>query len=279
MTSSLLDDRHIDGSTSACLVVHDVTVEFGGLRALSNVSASVSPGEVLGVVGPNGAGKTTLFNVISGVVRPTTGQVRLDGVDVTNDPPHIRSHRGLARTFQNLGLDDEISVLENVLIGAQRRLPLSVFELLVGMVTRRAIEHEKQARREAMRVLDRLQLLDVRERLVSELPFGTRRRIDMARALCSDPRTLLLDEPFSGLGERERPLMAEMINDVRDGGGVGMILVEHDMAVITELCDRVLVLNEGRCLVEGDPSTILADPLVQEAYLGPQLKRQRRSRT
>jgi len=267
--------QHID---EVCLTVSDVSVEFGGLHALRNVSATVRPGTVLGIVGPNGAGKTTLFNVVSGVVRATSGSVRLDGEDVTGLPPHLRARHGLSRTFQNLALNEEMTVLENVLMGAQRRVPVSLGRLAWDVVTRRSAARELDARRDSLRVMAALGLLDDRDRLISELPFGTRRRVDMARALSGSPRTLLLDEPFSGLGDRERPLMAEIIHAIRKEGTVGMVLVEHDMTVVTELCDELVVLNEGTVLASGDPRSVLADPVVQEAYLGPQLERRRGAR-
>src|SRR5690606_19980950 len=259
-----------------CLEISDVTVEFGGLQALQRVSAKVLPGTVLGIVGPNGAGKTTLFNVVSGVVRPTRGAVRLDGVDVTGLPPHLRARHGLSRTFQNLALNDEMTALENVLMGTQRRVPVSIGRLTWDVLTRRSAARETRARQDALRVMSTLGLLDDRDRLISELPFGTRRRVDMARALAGDPRTLLLDEPFSGLGDRERPLMSQIIHEIRKEGTVGMVLVEHDMTVVTELCDELLALNEGVVLATGDPRSVLAEPAVQEAYLGPQLKRRRK---
>ncbi|TQM69637.1 amino acid/amide ABC transporter ATP-binding protein 1 (HAAT family) [Actinomadura hallensis] len=259
-----------------CLEISDVTVEFGGLQALQRVSAKVRPGTVLGIVGPNGAGKTTLFNVVSGVVRPTRGAVRLDGVDVTGLPPHLRARHGLSRTFQNLALNDEMTALENVLMGTQRRVPVSIGRLTWDVLTRKSAARETRARQDALRVMSTLGLLDDRDRLISELPFGTRRRVDMARALAGDPRTLLLDEPFSGLGDRERPLMSQIIHEIRKEGTVGMVLVEHDMTVVTELCDELLVLNEGVVLATGDPRSVLAEPAVQEAYLGPQLKRRRK---
>jgi branched-chain amino acid transport system ATP-binding protein len=263
-------------SREVCLEITDVTVEFGGLHALQHVSASARPGEVLGIVGPNGAGKTTLFNVVSGVIRATSGSVRLGDTDVTDLPPHLRARHGLSRTFQNLALNDEMTVLENVLMGTQRRVPLRVGRLAWDVLTRRSASRETEARRDALRVMTRLGLLEERDRLVSELPFGTRRRVDMARALSGSPRTLLLDEPFSGLGDRERPLMTEIIHAIRREGVVAMVLVEHDMTVVTELCDELLVLNEGRMLATGDPRSVLAEPAVQEAYLGPQLKRRRK---
>lgn len=259
-----------------CLEISDVAVDFGGVHALRNVSASVRPGTVLGIVGPNGAGKTTLFNVVSGVVKATSGSVRLDGEDVTALPPHLRARHGLSRTFQNLALNDEMTVLENVLMGTQRGVPVGVGRLTWDLLTRRSAVREAEARRDALRVMDTLGLIEDRDRLISELPFGTRRRVDMARALSGRPRTLLLDEPFSGLGDRERPLMAEIIHGIRKEGAVGMVLVEHDMTVVTELCDELFVLNEGAVLATGDPRTVLAEPAVQEAYLGPQLARRRK---
>jgi branched-chain amino acid transport system ATP-binding protein len=261
--------------TDVCLEVRDVSVEFGGLHALSDVSLSVRPGRVLGVVGPNGAGKTTLFNVISGVVKPTRGTVHLGDTDVTALPPHLRARAGLSRTFQNLALNDEMTAIENVLVGSQRHVPLGFARMTCDIVTGKARRREQTSRSAAAAALAKLELSAGQDRLVAELPFGSRRRIDMARALAGEPRTLLLDEPFSGLGDRERPLMSSIIRTIRDEARVGVVLVEHDMNVVADLCDDVLVLNEGSRLAFGPPAEVLADPVVQEAYLGPQLKRKR----
>lgn len=261
----------------ASLLISDVSVDFGGLHALGDVSATARPGKILGIVGPNGAGKTTLFNVVSGVVRATQGSIRLNGVDITRMPTHLRARQGLSRTFQNLALNDEMTVLENVLTGTQRLVPDQLWRLTWEAVSGASFRRERDARGRALRVIESLALLPDVDRLVSELPFGTRRRVDMARALCGSPAALLLDEPFSGLGERERPLMADTIRAIREGGEVAIVLVEHDMAIVSELCDELVVLNEGVVIGTGSPVEMLADPVVQEAYLGPKLSRRRRT--
>lgn len=264
--------QQLDGA----LHVEGIHVKFGGLNALTDVSITATPGKVLGVVGPNGAGKTTLFNVISGVVPTVSGTIILDSEELTGLPAHVRARAGLSRTFQNLALNDDMSVIENVLLGTHREVPVSGFTMLRDALTRKGAARERAARARAFAVLAELGLLYDANRDVSELPFGSRRRVDMARALCGDPKVVLFDEPFSGLGDRERPLMSQLIRDLRAKGDIGMILVEHDMAVVADLCDELVVLNEGHLIASGDPETVLANPTVQEAYLGPQLKRMRR---
>jgi len=263
--------------TSAVLRIEDIGVDFGGLRAIAGVSAELVAGTTLGIIGPNGAGKTTLFNVISGLIPSATGSIVLDGRPLDGLPPHARSRAGLSRTFQNLALYDEMTVLENIIMGCQRWVPETGFGLLSEALTGRGRKRQRETRDVAWGAVDDLGLSDVALRKVRELPFGSRRLVDLGRALAGDPKVLLLDEPTSGLNVDEKPAMLETISRFRDRSSIGIILVEHDMSVISSVCDDVLVMNEGQRIASGSPAEVLANPVVRQAYLGPQLQRRRRA--
>jgi branched-chain amino acid transport system ATP-binding protein len=252
---------------SALLDVESVTVRFGGLLALDNVSASVEPGEVVGVIGPNGAGKTTLFNVVCGFTRPAYGRLSWKGEPLRRHQPRHLAGLGIARTLQGLGLFPHLSVLENVLVGASRHSRSNAATALVAWPS--GDRDEGRLRERAVRQLDELGIADVADRLPGALPYGIQKRAALARALVAEPELLLLDEPASGLSTDEMRELAQLIRGLE--GNVAVLLVEHHMDLVMEVCDRILVLDFGRCISTGTPAEVRADPAVLEAYLGEQV--------
>ncbi len=232
----------------AILEVRGLMMRFGGVMALNAVDMDVPTGQITGLIGPNGAGKTTLFNVINGMLEPSSGTVRLSGVDATRFPPHRRAKLGLARTFQRLELFASLSVRDNVRVAA---------ELAGRRHIKRAVE----------RIISRVGLMDVAERTAGELPTGSARLVEIARALATQPTVLLLDEPASGLGESETKHLADLLRILADEG-LAILLVEHDVDFIMKVCDSIYVLNLGEVIAHGTPEDIRSNPLVLSAYLG-----------
>jgi ABC-type branched-subunit amino acid transport system ATPase component len=245
--------------------LRDVTVGFGGVRALDGVTATAGPGAVTALIGPNGAGKTTLMNVVSGLVRPDRGTVRLLGRDVTRRRPHRIARLGLARTFQNLELFGDMTVLENVLVGGHARTRAGAVAAAFRLPRHRA--GERTARRAAERLLARLELADMADRRATALPYGLQRRVELARALAAEPRVLLLDEPLAGLSGEEAAEVGRTIRGLADDG-LSVLLVEHAVDAVMALSDHVVVLDHGSLLTEGPPAQIQADERVIAAYLG-----------
>jgi ABC-type branched-subunit amino acid transport system ATPase component len=253
------------------LRVDDVTVRFGGLRALDDVSLRVPSGAIVGLVGPNGAGKTTLFNCATGVVRPTTGRVHLFGQDVTGWPVHHRARLGVGRTFQRLELFGSLSVLENLVVAVESSSTqgglASDLLALPPSLDLRAVAEAK-----AHQILDELGLSAYASSYAGDLPGGVSRLVEVARALSTGPRLLLLDEPSSGLRANESEQLSRYLRQVRDDQGVSLLVVEHDMAFVLGMCEYVYVLDFGKLLAEGTPAQIRADPAVQAAYLGEEVE-------
>ena len=246
------------------LRVDGIRVSFGGLDVLSDVSIDVPPSGVLGVIGPNGAGKTTLFNVICGFVRPRAGTITFDGRPLHGHKPHDLANAGIARTLQGLGLFNRLTVLENVLAGTTHLSRTRTIGALLGSPW--AYRDENRLRDRAMTVMASLGIADDADRPCASLPYGGRKRVALARALVSEPRLLMLDEPAAGLSAPEMAEVAEIIRDLR--GRTAVMLVEHNMDFVMDLCERIVVLDFGQVIARGTPSEVRNDPAVQRAYLG-----------
>ena len=246
--------------------VEQLTKKFGGLTAVEDVSFEVGKGEVYTIIGPNGAGKTTIFNMISLIYQPTSGRVIFEGQDLTGLPPDKVVARGIGRTFQNIELFENATVLQNLLIGCHTHARTSWISEILFLPSVKKGELELRERVE--KVIDFLGLQSVRETMVAGLPYGVRKVVELARALCTEPKLLLLDEPSSGLNVEETTDMAFWIQDIKNELGITVLMVEHDMSLVSRVSDRVLAVNYGRKLAEGTPSEVQSNPEVIAAYLG-----------
>ena len=244
----------------------DLAINFGGIRALDGVSFEVEAGQVFTIIGPNGAGKTTIFNLVSRIYEPSQGRLMFRGEDITRVPPHEIARRGIARTFQNIELFEHATVLQNLLLGRHAHARSRFVEelLFLPRVRRFELEHREAAEK----VIDFLDLQAYRDSLVVNLPYGVRKVVEMARALCTQPTLLLLDEPSSGLSVEETQEMAFWIEDIRNLLGVTVLMVEHDMSLVSAVSDRVLALNYGRRIAFGTAREVQDHPEVVKAYLG-----------
>ena len=253
------------------LDVEGLELRFGGTRAIDGVSFDVQPGELFAVIGPNGAGKTSIFNCISGVYRPQAGRIRFMGEDLLGERPDRIAKRGVARTFQNIELFDNLTVVENLMLGRHQHLDYGVLEGMLYLG--RARRAELANRRIVEDIVDFLEIPAQRKLPVGMLPFGVKKRVELGRALAMEPKLLLLDEPVAGMNAEETEDMARFILDIRAELDTAMILVEHDMGLVMDLADRVMVMDFGKRISLGDPKAVQSDPAVIKAYLGePEVK-------
>lgn len=267
--SSATGAEHVPTPTtsgSPLLKVEEVSVRFAGVRALTDVSFQVQPGELFAIIGPNGAGKTSLFNVISRVYQPVSGNVTFDGQDLLRYKPHQIARLGIARTFQNLGQFPNTPVLDYLLLGRHTRMRSGI--LLGGLYLGPTRSEERKNRAYCMHLLELLGLARFAHTPLKLLPYGLQKRADLARALALEPKLLLLDEPVAGMNLQESEDIASAILDIKEQLGVTQILVEHDMALVMGIADRVLVLDFGRAIAQGTPTEVQTNPDVVKAYLG-----------
>lgn len=252
------------------LEVRDVTLTFGGVRALSNVKFSVNKGELFSIIGPNGAGKTSMLNCVSGRYNPNQGQIIFKGQDITKLRPNDRCTLGMGRTFQNLALFSHMTVLDNIMVGRHHLLknnfitgPLYWFS--------GAQKEELKHRREVEDIIDFLEISHIRKSVAGTLSYGLRKRVELARAIALRPDLILLDEPMAGMNLEEKEDMARYINDLNEEWGMTVIMIEHDMGVVMDISHRVMVLDFGKKIAEGLPEEVMADPYVKKAYLGEEV--------
>lgn len=256
----------MSGSSTPLLATRHLGRSFRGLEALADVTLEVEPGEIVGVIGPNGAGKSTLFNIMTGFLAPTTGQVLLGETQISALPPHRIASLGVARTFQNIRLFDGMTTLDNVVAARQLHDRSGILPTLLSLPSFH--RGEKRLRREGMELLQQFGLADLHGVPAGSLPYGSQRKLEIVRALATGPSLLLLDEPAAGMNARETDALTTLIQDVHGRFNLTLVVVEHDMSLIMRLCQRIIVLNHGRVIAQGTPSEIRANPRVVEAYLG-----------
>lgn len=248
------------------LEVNNLTIVFGGLHAVDDFSLKINKGQLYGLIGPNGAGKTTVFNMLTGVYKPTSGRIALDGEDITGKSTIEINKKGIARTFQNIRLFNNMSVLDNVKIGLNNQKNYSVLEGILRMP--RYFKEEKEMDEKALELLSVFDLDKEKDFLASNLPYGKQRKLEIARALATSPKLLLLDEPAAGMNPNETAELMNTIHFVRDKFDMTILLIEHDMKLVGGICEEVTVLNFGKELAHGETSKVLNDPEVVKAYLG-----------
>lgn len=251
------------------LEVKNITKKFGGVTAVNNTSFQIEANQIYGLIGPNGAGKTTLFNIITGNYKPTSGEVWLEDIEITNLKNYQIVHKGIARTFQNIRLFSSMSVEENILIGFDNQTKYSYLESMFRLP--RYYKHEKRIKKEASKIMEFLQIDHLKHELATSLSYGNQRKVEIARALATQPKVLLLDEPAAGMNPNETHELAELLFEIRDQFNIAILLIEHDMKFVNHLCDKVLVLDYGKTIFEGLVEEAIKDPEVIKAYLGEQV--------
>ncbi len=248
------------------LEVKELSIQFGGLRAVDGLNMRVNKGQLYGLIGPNGAGKTTVFNMLTGVYKPTSGGIFLNGANITGKPPVEINKSGIARTFQNIRLFKAMSVLDNVKVGMQNQTKYTTIEGILRLP--RYFKEEKQMNEKAVELLKVFDLDGEKDQFSANLPYGKQRKLEIARALATDPKLLLLDEPAAGMNPNETAELMDTIRFVREKFDMTILLIEHDMKLVSGICEKLTVLNFGQVLTQGDTSNVLNDKRVITAYLG-----------
>ena len=258
--------REQDRGKQPVLDVRNLGIDFGGLTAVDSFNITIGPTEISGLIGPNGAGKTTVFNMLTGVYKPTEGNIILDGKDITGQNPELISKSGIARTFQNIRLFNDMTVLDNVKVGLHNQIRYNMWTGILRLPAYKEKEHEMN--REAMKLLKIFDLDKEADYKASQLPYGKQRKLEIARALATNPKLLLLDEPAAGMNPNETEELMHTIHSVRDQFGVAILLIEHDMNFVMGICEEITVLDYGRVIARGDGKAIRNNPKVIAAYLG-----------
>lgn len=253
-------------SSPATLSIRNLSIMFGGVHAVEDVSFDVNPGEVFAIIGPNGAGKSTIFNLISRLYEPSNGTINYGDHDLLTMPAHKIVQTGIARTFQNIELFEKATVLENMLVGRHSHMSANAFTSFAFLpsVKKSELEH----RRKVEDIIDLLEIAEYRDERIADLSYGARKNVELARALCAEPSLLLLDEPASGLNNEETDDMGFWLEDIKHDLGVTLVMVEHDMNLVGSIADRVMAINDGRLITIGTPEEVRENKEVQEAYLG-----------
>ena len=261
-----VNKRYAEDGREIVLATEHLCIQFGGLKAVNDVNLEIKQGELYGLIGPNGAGKTTVFNILTGVYKPTSGRFYLCGEELTGKTPIEVNRKGIARTFQNIRLFNNLTVLENVMVGLSNQIPCSVAESILRLPRHK--RSEAQSRERAMELLRVFKLDEYAEQLASNLPYGKQRKLEIARAMATNPKLLLLDEPAAGMNPNETQELMDDITYIRENFGITILLIEHDMKLVGGICERLTVLNFGTELAKGDTGAVLNDPEVIKAYLG-----------
>jgi branched-chain amino acid transport system ATP-binding protein len=262
-------ERQLNANTTALLDVQQASRFFGGIRAVTDVTMQIYPGELVGLIGPNGAGKTTLFNLLTGVYEPSSGKLTFDGNVMNGLKPYQITNRGMARTFQNIRLFNDMTVLDNVKIAYHRHAKHSVWSSFFRLPSH--FRYEQEMTEKALSFLKIFNLDHKKDEIAKNLPYGEQRRLEIARALAAGPKLLLLDEPAAGMNPQETHELMKLIHWIREQFNLSILLIEHDMSLVMGICERIYVLDQGTLIAQGTPSEIKSNPRVIEAYLGQEV--------